>query len=99
MTAIILTGLVFKEYEENFNIGIKELDKLTREFFDTDGFPYQEILVICFFTKYFIFCREVIKDSQKYIPEFLRTLLKNLNVFVLSKHLITNYHYLMVLLL
>ena len=24
-----------------------------------------------FFTKYLVFCREVIKDSQKYIPEFL----------------------------
>ena len=28
LTALILTGLVFKEYEENFKIGIKELEKL-----------------------------------------------------------------------
>ncbi len=39
MVAIILTGLVFKEYEENFSIGIKELEKLVKDFFDNDGFP------------------------------------------------------------
>ena len=39
LTAIILTGLVFKEYEDNFTIGIKELEKLVKEFFDTNGFP------------------------------------------------------------
>ena len=39
LTAIILTGLVFKEYEENFKIGIKELESLVRIFFDNDGFP------------------------------------------------------------
>ena len=26
LTAILLTGIVFKEYEENFNIGLKELE-------------------------------------------------------------------------
>ena len=39
LTAIILTGLVFKEYEENFNVGIKELEKLIKNFFDKNGFP------------------------------------------------------------
>ena len=39
LTAIILTGLVFKEYEDNFNIGIKELEKLVKDFFDNNGFP------------------------------------------------------------
>ena len=39
LTAIILTGLVFKEYENNFNIGIKELEKLVKDFFDNNGFP------------------------------------------------------------
>ena len=28
-----------KEYEENFNIGIKELETLVKVFFDNDGFP------------------------------------------------------------
>ena len=39
LTAVILTGLVFKEYEDNYNIGIKELEKLVKDFFDVDGFP------------------------------------------------------------
>ena len=81
LTAIILTGLVFKEYKENFDIGIKELETLVKKFFDKDGFPLSrnpEDLV--FFSKYLIFCKEVIKDSQKYIPEFLEDIIKkNLN--------------------
>ena len=36
LTAIILTGLVFKEYEENFHNGIKELEALVKVFFDKD---------------------------------------------------------------
>ncbi len=81
LTAIILTGLVFKEYEDNFTIGIKELEKLVKEFFDTNGFPLsRNPSDLVFFSKYLIFCREVIKDSHKYIPEFLEDIIeKNLN--------------------
>ena len=39
LTAIILTGLVFKEYEENFEIGVKELESLVKNCFDDQGFP------------------------------------------------------------
>ncbi len=81
LTAIILTGLVFKEYEENFTIGIKELETVVKKFFDSDGFPFSrnpDDLV--FFSKYFLFCKEAIKDSQKYVPEFLEDIIeKNLN--------------------
>ena len=38
LTAIILTGLVFKEYENNYNIGIKELEKLVKNFASTFRF-------------------------------------------------------------
>ena len=81
LTAIILTGLVFKEYEENFDTGIKELEVLVKVFFDNNGFPLSRSPSdLIFFSKYFIFCREVIKDSQKYIPEFLEDIIeKNLN--------------------
>ena len=34
LTALVLTGLVFKEYEDNYNIAIKELEKLVKNFFD-----------------------------------------------------------------
>ena len=72
LIAIILTGLVFKEYEENFDIGIKEMESLVKIFFDNKGFPLsRNPNDLVFFSKYFIFCKEIIKDSQKYIPEFL----------------------------
>ena len=46
LTAIILTGLVFKEYEENFDIGIKELEKLVKVFLIIMVSLCQEILMI-----------------------------------------------------
>ena len=81
LTAIILTGLVFKEYEENFDIGIKQLEVLIKEFFDENGFPLsRNPNDLFFFSKYLIFCKEIIKDSQKYVPEFLEDIIeKNLN--------------------
>ena len=81
LTAIVLTGLVFKEYEENYDVGIKEIENLVKNFFDSDGFPLsRNPHDLIFFSKYFIFCKEVIKDSQKYIPEFLEDIIeKNLN--------------------
>ncbi len=81
LTAIILTGLVFKEYEENFDIGIKELEAIVKAFFDKDGFPLSRNPTdLVFFSKYFIFCKEIIKDSQRYVPEFLVDIIeKNLN--------------------
>ena len=81
LTAIILTGLVFKEYEENYNLGIKEIENLVKKFFDDSGFPLsRNPNDLVFFSKYFIFCKEIIKDSQKYVPEFLEDIIeKNLN--------------------
>ena len=81
LATIILTGLVFKEYEENYNIGIKELESLVKVFFDSEGFPLsRNPSDLVFFSKYFIFCREIIKDSQRYVPEFLDDIIeKNLN--------------------
>jgi len=72
LIAITLSGLVFKEYEENFNIGIKELEALIKNFFDKDGFPLsRNPNDLVFISKYLLFCKEIIKDSQKYVPEFL----------------------------
>ena len=54
------------------NIGIKELESLVKVFFDANGFPLSRNPTdLVFFSRYFIFCKEVIKDSQKYVPEFL----------------------------
>ena len=80
LSALILCGLVFKEYEENFKIGINELENLVKKFFDNEGFPLtRNPNDLIFFSKYLIFCREIIKDGQKYVPEFLEIIIeKNL---------------------
>ena len=77
---LILSGLVFKEYEDNYKLGIKELENHIRKFFDNDGFPLsRNPNDLLFSTKYLIFCREIIKDAQIYIPEFLDNIIdKNL---------------------
>ena len=87
LTTIILTGLVFKEYEENYDTGIKELELLSKIFFDNYGFPLsRNPNDLIFFCKYFIFCKEIIKDSQKYVPEFLEDIIeKNLNCIYFIK--------------
>ena len=87
LTALILTGLVFKEYEENYNLGIKEIEILIKNFFDGNGFPLsRNPSDLIFFAKYFIFCKEIIKDSQKYIPEFLDDIIKkNINCILFIK--------------
>ncbi len=72
LSAIILSGLVFKEYYSNYTNGIKDLRKLVENFFDEDGFPKNrnlENLVI--FLQYFILIKEWTKNAQKKIPEFL----------------------------
>ena len=80
LTAMILSGLVFKEYEENFQIGIKELESFVKNIFVNNCFPLSRNpndLLFC--SKYLILCKEVIKDSQKYVPEFLEDIIeKNL---------------------
>ena len=80
LTALLLSGLVFKEYVENFNISIKELEKLVKNYFDDDGFPLtRNPTDLIFFAKYLILCKECIKDAQQYVPEFLDTIIdKNL---------------------
>ena len=80
LTAILLSGLVFKEYLDNFDISIKELEKLVKVYFDNDGFPLtRNPNDLIFFSKYLILCKESIKDAQQYVPEFLETIIdKNL---------------------
>ena len=80
LTALSLSGLVFKEYLDNYNIGIKELEKLVKDYFDNDGFPLtRNPSDLIFFSKYLLLYKECIKDAQQYIPEFLDVIIeKNL---------------------
>ncbi len=80
IAVLILSGLVFKEYEENYKFGSRELNKLIETFFDSSGFPVtrnpDDLLK---FTKYFLLIKKVITDAQKYAPDLLDSIIeKNL---------------------
>ncbi len=77
LSSLVLSGLIFKEYEENYNFGIKGLEKFVNSYFDDDGFPLSRSPNdLIFFTKYFLLCYENIKDAQQYIPEFLEEIIQ-----------------------
>ena len=80
VTALILSGLVFKEYEENYQFGLKELEKLINTFFNNDGFPVtRSPNDLLYLAKYFLLIKESLKDAQKYVPDFLDNIIeKNL---------------------
>ena len=72
ISAIILSGLVFKEYNSNFEKGIKALKHIVENFFDNNGCPINRNvydLVQC--SKFLILIKECCKDAQEYIPDFL----------------------------
>jgi uncharacterized heparinase superfamily protein len=76
--AIILNGIMFKENFSNYKIGIKELEKIIKNFFDENGFPKSrnpEDVFICL--KYLILIREWLKEAQKEIPDFLNEVINN----------------------
>ena len=80
ISALILSGIVFKEYQENYEYGLKELEKLIETFFDDKGFPLtRNPSDLLNYTKYLLLIKEVIKDAQKYVPDYLDNILeKNL---------------------
>jgi uncharacterized heparinase superfamily protein len=83
-TALILTGITFKEYKTNYELGIREVENWVKDFFDKDGFPLsRNPNDLLFTTKYLIFCKEIIKDAQKYVPEFLENIIGK-NLFCLN---------------
>ena len=72
ISAIIISGLVFKEHNSNFEKGIKALKYVVEDFFDNDGCPINRNiydLVQC--SKFLILIKECCKDAQEYIPDFL----------------------------
>ncbi len=80
ISAIILSGLVFRDYYNNYKLGLKELEKLVENYFDKNGFPKNrnfENLVT--FVQYFVLIKEWIKDGQEIVPEYLEEIIeKNL---------------------
>ena len=74
--AIILSGMIFKNNDYNYKIGIKELEKIVKNYFDEKGFPKSrnpEEVFICI--KYLILIREWHKEAQKFIPDFLNDII------------------------
>ncbi len=74
---IILSGMIFEENNSNYKIGIKELEKFIKNYFDEDGFPKSrnpEDVFICL--KYLILIREWLKEGQKSIPDFLNDIIR-----------------------
>jgi len=70
--AIILSGMIFEKNNSNYRTGIKELEKIIKNYFDESGFPKSrnpEDVFICL--KYFILIREWLKEGQRSIPESL----------------------------
>ena len=79
VSAIILSGLVFKEYNSNFEAGIKVLKNVVENFFDNDGCPINRNtydLVQC--SKFLILIKECCKDAQEYIPDYLNDIVDKL---------------------
>ena len=90
ISAIILSGLVFKEYHINYTNGLKELKKMIEYFFDEQGFPKNRNLenLIIFF-QYFILIKEWIKNAQEGVPEYLDEII-NKNLICLNSFFNSN---------
>jgi len=76
LSAIILSGLVFKENYSNLKFGIRELEKLIFIYFDKSGFPKSRNPEEAFISiKYLVLIREWLKEAQEQIPEFLNNII------------------------
>tara|TARA_B100000029_G_scaffold497240_1_gene564597 strand:+ start:841 stop:2496 length:1656 start_codon:yes stop_codon:yes gene_type:complete len=75
-SSIILSGMMFRENENNYKLGIKELEKIIKNYFDNDGFPKsrnpEEVFISI---KYLILLREWHKEAQRPIPDFLNEII------------------------
>ncbi len=74
-TAVILSGLSYK-HEKFLNYGLNLLKKIISFSFDADGFPKSRNLrQLIFYLKYFVLIRELLKESQNEIPEYLNEII------------------------
>jgi uncharacterized heparinase superfamily protein len=71
-SAIILTGLAYKNNSRYLSFGINLLKKIIKFSFDDSGFPKsRNIRQLTFYLKYFVLIREWLKESQTDIPEYI----------------------------
>ena len=70
-TAIILAGLSYKD-QKFLDYGLSLLKKISNFSFDIYGFPKSRNLSqLVFYLKYFVLIRELLKESQNEIPDYL----------------------------
>ena len=66
-TALILTGSIFTEYEDNYKLGVKGLQDYVKDFFDNDGFPLSRNPMTYFFVQNTLFFVEKLLKMLKSI--------------------------------
>ncbi len=77
-TAIILSGLSYND-SSYLNYGLNLLNKIIKFSFNTETFPKsRSIKQLIFYLKYFILIRELLKESQNDIPEYLNEVIFHL---------------------
>ena len=70
-TAIVMAGLSYKD-EKFLTYGLALLKKISIFSFDNSNFPRSRSLrQLVFYLKYFVLIREMLKESQNEIPEYL----------------------------
>ena len=71
-SAIILTGLAYKNEKNYIETGLSILKNIIRSSIDNQGFTKsRNIKQLVFYLKYFIIIREWFKESQNVIPEYI----------------------------
>jgi len=71
-TAIILTGLAYKNKKNYLESGLSILKNIIKSSIDSQGFTKsRNINQLVFYLKYFIIIREWYKESQNIIPEYI----------------------------
>tara|TARA_Y100000590_G_scaffold41615_1_gene44384 strand:- start:612 stop:2243 length:1632 start_codon:yes stop_codon:yes gene_type:complete len=74
-SAIVLSGLSYDD-EKILNYGLNLLKKITNFSFNKEGFPKTRSLrQLVFYLKHFVLIRELLKESQKDIPEYLNEII------------------------
>ncbi len=71
-SAILLTGLAYKDEKGYLETGLNILKKIIKSSIDNEGFPKsRNINQLVFYLKYIIIIREWFKESQNIIPDFI----------------------------
>ena len=79
ISAIILSGLVFREYNKNFEFGVKVLKNIIENNFDNDGCPInRNFYDLVQSSKFLILIKECCKDAQEYTPDYLNDIVDKL---------------------